>query len=126
MQGLRDFEREDFDAMGRNWSDDVLVSGPEGWPEVGPFVGRAAVRGQFERLTSDFASHRFRDVNVVRDDGEWVVLGFLWDVSGAESGATITSSLAASYRLRDGKLTEAHFRWTAEEALAAAGIKPDG
>jgi hypothetical protein len=35
----------------------------------------------------------------------------------------VASRLAGAYHLRDGKVIEAHFRWTPEDALEAAGLR---
>jgi ketosteroid isomerase-like protein len=116
------FESEDFQALTRLWHPDGRITGPEGWPEPGPFEGRDAVLGQFRRLASDMGEHRFRDVETVAQREDWVVLSFLWEVRGAESGAAVASRLAGAYRLQGGKFVEVHFRWTPEEALEAAGL----
>jgi hypothetical protein len=66
--------------------------------------------------------NRIRDVEIVADRDDWVVLAFLWEVRGAGSGAGVASKLAGAYRIRNGKIIEAHFRWTPGEALEAAGL----
>jgi ketosteroid isomerase-like protein len=123
LQSFRDFETEDFEAISRAWHPNGRLTGPDGWPEPGPFEGRDAVMRQFRRLASDIGQHRIREVEIVADRDDWVLLAFLWEIRGAGSGAGVASKLAGAYRIRDGKLIEAHFRWTPEEALEAAGLQ---
>jgi SnoaL-like domain len=122
MEGIRLFETEDFQGLEEMLSPDCRLTGPVGWPEPGPFEGRDAVIGQFRRLTDDMGEHHFSDVEVVTDDGGWVVLSFLWQVRGAGSGAPVATKLAGAWRVESGKFTETHFRWTADEALESTGL----
>jgi hypothetical protein len=122
LDELRLFEAEDDEWDQRNWHPDSRLTAPEGWPEPGPFEGLAAVGKQVRRLASDMGAHNFRDLKVVADREGWVVVSFLWDVRGAGSGAPFASKMAGAYHLVDGRFKEAHFRWTPEEALGAAGL----
>ncbi len=122
-EGFRRFESSEFDEAGSLWHLDAWITGPEGWPERGPFEGREAVLGQFKRLAADWGEHQVSDVEVVADQAAWVVLTFRWQVEGGRSGATTTADLAAAYRVVDSLIREAHFRWTREEALEAAGLR---
>jgi ketosteroid isomerase-like protein len=123
MRGFPLFEAEDYEGMERLYHPDGRVTAPDGWPEPGPFEGREAVIAQFRRLASDMGAHHFRNVELVASRDNWVVLTFLWDIQGAGSGAAIAAKIAAAYRVQDGKIIEAHFRWTPEEALDAAGLR---
>ena len=123
LEGIRLFEAFDFDGMARLWHPDVRITGPEGWPERGPFEGRNAVLGQFRRLASDWGKQRISDADVVADHAGWVVLTFRWEVQGVRSGVATATQIAAAYRVKDGRISEAHFRWKREEALEAAGLR---
>jgi hypothetical protein len=123
LAALPRFEAEDFEALERVMDANVRVTGPQGWPEPGPFEGREAVIGQFRRLTSEMGEHRFKDVEVVADRDDWVVIRFIWEVRGAGSGAPIASRMAAAYEVVEDTFKQVHFRWTPEEALAAAGLR---
>jgi ketosteroid isomerase-like protein len=123
LEGIRLFEAFDFDGMARLWHPDVRITGPEGWPERGPFEGRDAVLGQFRRLAADWGKHRISDVDVVADRAGWVVLTFRWEVQGARSGVATATQMAAAYRVKDGRISEGHFRWERGEALEAAGLR---
>jgi ketosteroid isomerase-like protein len=122
LESLRRFEAEDFEAISNLWDVDGRITSPEGWPEAGSFEGREAVLNQLRRLASDMGEHRFTDVEVVADREGWVVLSFVWEVKGDGSGAAVASKLAGAYHLRDGKVTQAHFRWTPADALEATGL----
>src|SRR5919106_1947823 len=95
LSGFPLFEAEDFEGMARVWHRDGRVTAQEDWPEPGPFEGRDAVIEQFRRLASDMGQHRFRDVTVLADEGDWVVIGFVWDVRGGASTAAVASKMAA-------------------------------
>ena len=123
LEGIRRFEASDFEGVSRRWHPDSWITGPEGWPERGPFEGRDAVLGQFRRLAADWGENRVSEIQVVADRADWVVLTFRWEVRGERSGAATASNLSAAYRLREGKISEAHFRWTPEDALEAAGLR---
>jgi ketosteroid isomerase-like protein len=122
LEGFRRFEARDFDRARPLWHPDSRITGPEGWPEPGPFEGQDAVIGQFQRLAADWDENRVTDVDVIVDRDDWVVLSFRWEVRGAGSGVATESQMAGAYRLEGGRMVEAHFRWTLEEALEAAGL----
>jgi SnoaL-like domain len=123
LEGIRRFEASEFDEATSHWHPDGWITGPEGWPERGPFEGREAVFGQFRRLAADWGEHKVSDVEVVADRADWVIVTFRWEVEGGKSGAATTADLAAAYRVVDDLIREAHFRWTREEALKAAGLR---
>jgi ketosteroid isomerase-like protein len=123
IRGIRLFEASDLEEAGRLWHEESWITGPEGWPERGPFEGRDAVMGQFRRLAGDWGQQRVSNLEVVADRDGWVVVGFNWEVEGGRSGAATAARFAAAYQLRDGKISCAHFRWAAEEALEAAGLR---
>jgi ketosteroid isomerase-like protein len=123
LEAFRRFEVSDFEGGAGLWHPDAWVSGPEGWPEPGPFRGRDAAFAQFRRLTADWEENRISDVEVVADRENWIVVTFRWEVRGDRSGAATGANLAAAYRLTEGTISEAHFRWTGREALEAAGLR---
>jgi hypothetical protein len=123
LEGLRLFEAFDFDGMARHWHPDVRITGPEGWPERGPFEGRNAVLEQFRRLAADWGKQIISDVDVVADRAGWVVLTFRWEVQGIRSEVATATQISAAYRVKNGRISEGHFRWKREEALEAAGMR---
>jgi ketosteroid isomerase-like protein len=115
------FEKGDLSFVDL-WAEDATLTGPEGWPEKGPFHGREAIRGQFDRLTSDWSKSGFSDVEVVATEGDWVVMAFTWNAQGAASGLDLAVDMAAAYRFKDGAIHEGHFRWNRADVLDAAGL----
>jgi hypothetical protein len=118
---LRDFNqrRRANPAM---WHDDCRLTGPEGWPERGPWEGKADVLRQFDRLIEDFSRFDVEDVQVIGHDEDWVAIAFRWHTRGAGSGIEDVTDMTVAFRVRDGRFAEAHYRWTREQALDAAGL----
>ena len=119
-EGFRRFEAGDVESLAELYAPDAIVFAPEGWPEVGPFVGREAVMAQFTRLMEDWTDNRpvWLDATAA---GEWVVVRFDWHVRGAESGLAGRLGISGAYRIADGKIAEVHFTWDYAQALEAAG-----
>jgi ketosteroid isomerase-like protein len=122
LEGLDRFVAFDFVGVMRLWHPDSQITSPEGWPEPGPFEGHDAIIGQFRRLTAEWGQQSVSDVKVVADQSGWVVVTFRWEARGGKSEAATAASFAAAYRVKDGRISEAHFRWTPEQALEAAGL----
>ncbi|MEK6272991.1 MAG: nuclear transport factor 2 family protein [Actinomycetota bacterium] len=122
---LRRFE--EFEADGgpnpESWHEDGVLTAPDGWPEPGPFKGRAAIMRQFERLVGDFSDFHSTNVEVIAEADDWVVIAFRWHTRGAQSGIAGTWEMTAAFRLKDGRFIEAHYRWERQEALEAAGLR---
>ena len=114
------FARGELD--GSAFAENARLTGPEGWPEQGPFKGREAIRRQFERLASDWSRHAFSGVEIVAAEGDWVVVAFRWETQGAASGLETAFDMAAAYRIEDRTFAEAHFRWNRADALDTAGL----
>jgi ketosteroid isomerase-like protein len=122
LEGIRHFEASDFDALARLWGPGVRVTGPKGWPEPGPFEGREAAIGQFRRLAAHWKQQAISDVEVLADRADWVIVRFRWEARGDRSGAATAAAFVAAYRIEGGRICEANFRWTPEEAFEAAGL----
>jgi ketosteroid isomerase-like protein len=105
------------------WAEDAFVTAPDGWPEAGPFVGRKAILRQFERLRSDWAENRITEIDVLAEEGEWVVIRVRWQTRGAGSGIENEVDVAMAFRVRDDHLVEGHARWDPADALEAAGLR---
>jgi hypothetical protein len=65
------------------------------------------------------AVHR---LDLVADEGDWVVAGFRWQMRGAESGIETHFDVAVAVRVKEARVIEWHNRWTQAEALQAAGL----
>jgi hypothetical protein len=105
------------------WHEDGLLTAPDGWPEPGPFKGRAAIMRQFERLIADYSAVWTSVRRVVVETEDWIVVEFRWHTRGASSGIESTWDMAGAFRLKDRRFIEVHYRWSREAALEAAGLE---
>jgi ketosteroid isomerase-like protein len=122
MEVIRSFVEGDRETPLRIWHPDAVMTGPAGWPEPGPFEGRENVLGQFERLAEDWGQSQMEDVKILDCQGDWVILSFRWETRGGRSGVPAQADFGAAYKVRDGRILEAHFRWNTQQALEAAGL----
>ena len=121
VDGFKRYEKGELEFAER-WHENGVLTGPEGWPEQGPFHGPEAIQGQFERLRTEYADAGITDIQVLADEGEWVVVRFTWRTRGLASGIESAADMAAALRVKDGRFLEGHYRWHAEDALEAAGL----
>lgn len=70
---LRCAEAEDADRFADLLHPEIRSTAVRGWPEPGPFLGRDAVLAQFKRNVADWEDNRATDIDVVADEGDWVV-----------------------------------------------------
>ena len=106
------------------WHADSTSTPAEGWPEPGPFVGRDTIVRQFENLFADLSEFEVDEIRVIADGGDWVVAAWGLTGRGAASGLEIRIEGASAFRVEGGQIIEGHFRWTKDEALEAAGLRP--
>jgi SnoaL-like domain len=111
----------DSEARAALFHPEITATAAPGWPEPGPFVGRDAVLAEFKRLT-EWGEIRFTDIDVVADQGDWVVVAYRWHVHGAGSGIATHIDVVSAIRVKQGRFIEFHNRWTRDEALEAAGL----
>jgi ketosteroid isomerase-like protein len=121
LESLRRGEASDYEGSAALMHPDISATAVRGWPEPGPFVGRDAVLAEWRRLV-EWGESRFTDVNVVADQGDWVVVECRWEVRGAESGIETHFDLAIAMRVEEARIIEWHNRWNRDEALEAAGL----
>ena len=117
------FEAGDWAGYKELLHPDVRTTAAEGWPEPGPFIGPDAVVEQSQRVAADWDDQRITDLEVLADEGDWVVIGFRWHVRGVGSGIETDFDMAVAARVKDGRLIEGHYRWDRADALAAAGLR---
>jgi len=120
LEALRQFVEDGPDPD--RWHEDGLLTAPDGWPEPGPFRGKAAINTQFERLVRDYSEFGFSDVEVIAESEDWVVIAFRWHTRGTLSGVAGAAEMAVAFKLRAGRFAEAHYRWQRQDALEAAGL----
>jgi ketosteroid isomerase-like protein len=120
--GIDAFVAGDIDAVARPYKPDASITAvPDGWPEPAPIEGRDAVMLQFIRLQEDWDE---QSMEIERDvaDLDWVVISLRWQTRGAGSGVTLTTRVAAAYRIVDRQIAEARFFWRWEDALETLGL----
>ena len=88
---------------------DVILRMPEEWPERGPFVGRDAVFGQFERLRETWAQDSFEILSEFLDIGDRVLVRNAYTVRagrifGLESRFATAFRVSADGETRDERL----------------------
>ena len=116
------FNGGDWEGMADLIAEDSLMTPLDNWPEPGPFVGRAAIVTQFQRLRADSTGRTRIDVIENRERGEWMVTHYRWVIEGAASGATVEASFTGVNRWEGGQVAEQHFRFEERDALEAAGL----
>src|SRR5688500_10799089 len=99
LEATRRFEAGDWAGYREIAHPDLRITAPEGWPERGPFVGQDAVIGQYERVSADWAEQRITKVNIVADQGDWVVMETRWHVRGIGSGIETDFEMAIAARV---------------------------
>jgi ketosteroid isomerase-like protein len=121
LECFRRFEAGDIDGFTALFDPKCRATGPEGWPEPGPAVGRDEVVEQFVRITSELEEGHF-SLDVVSAEGEWVVVDVRYTGRGAGSGLDVAFNVTNAVRVREGRVLETHYGWTREEALEVAGL----
>lgn len=114
-------DSDDFEAMRDLMHSEIVMFGPEGWPERGPFRGRDAVIRQFARLAEDYDERRTQAEELVGAEDR--LAGRLrWHVRARQSGIESDLEVWFANRYRDGRLAEIRYFWSREEAVGAAGL----
>jgi ketosteroid isomerase-like protein len=121
LESLRRAEANDVEGSAALMHAEITATAAPEWPEPGPFVGRDAALAEIKRLT-DWGENRFTDIDVVADEGDWVVAAYRWHVRGAGSGITTHFDVATAVRVKEGRIIEWHNRWSRADALEAAGL----
>ncbi len=101
----------------------IAATAAAGWPEPGPWIGADALVTQLERIRAEWSEHRMAQVEILAERGEWVVIEYSWETAVATSGIDNVFDLVGAFRVRNGLVAEAHFRWNRAEALKAAGLR---
>lgn len=116
------FSAGDLDSWAEAWDPNVVVDAPEGWPEGPREVGLDAWRRQVERLRDSWEEAGV-EVDHIRAVGEdRVVMRIRYVTRGKDPGMSFNTPMAASFVLRDRKITRARYFWDFAEALEAAGV----
>jgi uncharacterized protein len=110
----------DMDAVRDLLNPDIVVRGPEGWPEPGPFVGRDAVMREWEQLRETWDADALVPISDFLDGADHVVVRFIW--RGAGYGPEAHLEMTTVYTLRRRKVLSQEFFWDHAEALEAVGL----
>jgi ketosteroid isomerase-like protein len=122
LAAFRRFEADDVTGFGALLDPGVSTTAV-GWPEHGPWIGPNALVTQLERIRAEWTEHRMAQVEVLAEKGDWVVIEYSWEAKGATSGTDTVFDVFGAFRVRNGRIAEAHFRWNRDEALKAARLR---
>jgi ketosteroid isomerase-like protein len=110
----------DMNAVRDLLNPEVVVRGPEGWPEPGPFVGREAVMREWEQLRETWDADALVPISDFLDGADHVVVRFIW--RGAGYGPEANLEMTTVYTVRQRKVLYQEFFWDHAEALEAVGL----
>jgi ketosteroid isomerase-like protein len=110
----------DMDAFRELQDSDVILRPVKNWPEPGPYMGREAVMGFYQRIREAFDADILEQTGGFRHAADRVVARWIWHAQG--HGPESNMELTAIYTVRNGKVREAEFFWDHDEALEAAGL----
>ena len=116
------WDAADFDLIGELLDADVVASPPEGWPESGPWHGRAEVLAEMRSVRANFADQRML-IDQIEANDECVVTRHRVVARGLRSGLDAEFENSGAFRLDAGKIVEARFYWDHAEALRAVGLE---
>jgi ketosteroid isomerase-like protein len=120
-KSARCFETGDWEGLRALTAPNGLMTPLENWPEPGPFRGREAIVGEFQRLLESFEQTQV-SIEEITEEGDWVIGRYLWVVRGTGSDVPMETRFTGVLRIEDGQAVESHFRFDHAAALAAAGI----
>jgi ketosteroid isomerase-like protein len=115
------WNRTDWDAAEPFTAPDVVMVGPEGWPESETSYGWDASVAQLERLVDPWEVQRV-DLVGLKDVGDRVLAEVRWITEGKDSGIPLETDGAALCTVRDGKLSRVEFYLDLDKARHAAGL----
>ena len=110
----------DMKAFREHYDPDVIVRGPKGWPEPGPFIGREAIMRQFEQLRSTWDDDALEVTGDYVDSADHVAVRWIW--RGAGHGPEANLEMTGVYTVRRGRVFYQEYFWDHAEALEAVGL----
>jgi ketosteroid isomerase-like protein len=118
--GFKAWNAGDMDAVLDLYVPEAIFRMPEDWPEPGPFVGREAVRQQFDQLRETWDADTVEAISDFIVSGDRVVVRMIW--RGRGHGPIADVELTSIYTIRKGRIVyDEKFRDHAE-ALEAVGL----
>jgi ketosteroid isomerase-like protein len=120
--GHEGFSRGDMTEAKRNLSDDVEWGTTGAWPGLeGRYRGKDALDEWMQTLHSEWESFGVSLDEVVRDDGDVIVLAERLTGRGRESGIEVEMKVFSVYWGDGGKIVRRQSFNSRDEALAALG-----
>src|SRR2546423_4493338 len=116
------WDATDFDPMVELLDADVVASAPEGWPESGPWQGRADVLAQVRTVRANFGDQTIV-IEQIEVKGDRVVTRHRVFARGIRSGLDAEFENSGAFRVHAGKIAEARFFWDHAQALKAVGLE---
>jgi ketosteroid isomerase-like protein len=115
------WNRTDWEAAEPLMAPDVVMVGPEGWPESETSHGWDASMAQLQRLVEPWEVQRIEPVEL-KDLGNRVLAEVRWITQGKDSGIPLETDGAALCTVRDGKLARVEFYLDLTKARDAVGL----
>jgi ketosteroid isomerase-like protein len=109
-----------MDALRDLYDPDVILRGPERWPEPGPYMGREAVMRQWKQQREAFNTDAVDVMGDYIDVGDRVAVRVIWRGTGAGPEADV--ELTGLYTVRNGMILGMEFFWNHADALKAVGL----
>ena len=110
----------EMDALRDLHDPDVILRPPKDWPEPGPYMGREALMGFYERARETFDADTIEQTGDISHAADHVVARWIWHGQG--HGPESNMEVTGIYTVRNGKIREVEFFWDYDEALEAAGL----
>ena len=121
MRGLFEaWNRGDMDAYRELYDPDAIMKAVEGWPEPGPWVGRAAIMRQWEQMRETWDASTGEVVSNFIAVGDRVAVRFIWRGRGHGPESNMTFTTIAT--VRKGRIVYQEFFWDHAKALEAVGL----
>ena len=105
----------DMDAVRELLDPDVILMPVKNWPEPGPYMGREAAMGFYERVREAFDADTAELTGGFSHAADRVVTRWIW--RGQGQGPESNMELTVIFTVR-----EAEYFWDHDEALDAAGL----
>jgi ketosteroid isomerase-like protein len=99
---------------------DVIMRSPEGWPEPGPFVGRAAVMRGWEQLRETFDTDWQELTSDILESGDRAVVRTVWH--GVGRGPEMKQESTVVFSVRNRRILQIEFFSDHTQGLEAAGL----
>jgi ketosteroid isomerase-like protein len=110
----------DMDAVRDALDPRIILRGPEGWPEPGPFCGQDEVMGALEQLRDTFDADWQELIGDFAHVGDRVAVRTVWH--GVGKGPELKQESTPVFTVRRGGVFHIEYFWDHAEALEAVGL----